>query len=567
MARVLVIDDQRISRVTLQAMLEEAAYTVRTAETGAEGLEVARAWGPDIVILDLNMPGMDGFEVVERLKAEASTATIPVIFLTGEPPTDELIVRGLDLGAYDFLGKGGSKAELLARVAAMARLKRGYDELAAFARISDALLRTVEPNDLMAELAEQTCEVFRADGSLVLLQAPEAGDALTAGARVDADEPLTQRFAEALLAVIEEGGGSPVLIGRDEMDGPAGAWLRRHEFAQAVATMVRRADGAPLLLAALSREATRFRGADPPLMHTLAKQATVAMERALLHAERRKQTLRLRRQAEQLERAMTERSRFFASLSHEIRTPINAVIGYNQLLADGVFGGLSDQQKQAVENVERSADHLLELINDILDISKLEAGKFEVVHQDTDLAALVRSMVTSVRLQADEKGLELKVEAPETLTLRTDPARVRQIVLNLLSNAVKFTDEGGVTVRVAKRDADGRVLVSVRDSGPGIRADDLARIFDEFEQVEGGGSRGGTGLGLAISRKLAALLGGDLRVSSERGVGSTFTLELPSRPASEERQGGAGGERPSARSLRSGRRPVAGAGDDSPRPE
>lgn len=169
MARVLVIDDQKIPRVTVGNALTDAGYQVSAAASGAEGLEQARDMCPDVIVLDIHMPGMDGFEVVERLKQDPRTAPIPVIFLTAEVPSDELVVRGLALGAYDFLGKGGSRAELLARVGVMARIKRGYDELSALARISEVVVRNHEPAALAELLVQQVALALRADAAVLEL--------------------------------------------------------------------------------------------------------------------------------------------------------------------------------------------------------------------------------------------------------------------------------------------------------------------------------------------------------------------------------------------------------------
>ncbi|NIP83345.1 MAG: hypothetical protein GWM90_30610, partial [Gemmatimonadetes bacterium] len=206
--------------------------------------------------------------------------------------------------------------------------------------------------------------------------------------------------------------------------------------------------------------------------------------------------------------------------------PINAVIGYNNLLQENIFGELSGAQQEALDKANRSAQHLLELVNDILDISKIEAGKMEILPETVDLAALLRDTATSLQLQAVDKGIDLEIETPRRLEATTDPARVRQIVLNLLSNAVKFTAEGRVALRL-RRDGEDRIRVQVEDTGPGIEPGDQERIFEEFEQTAGPDAPAGTGLGLAISRRLAELLGGSLGVESEVGVGSTFTLVLP----------------------------------------
>jgi signal transduction histidine kinase len=540
MPRVLVIDDQKIPRVSVARILDQAGYEVAGEASGAEGIERARQWCPDVIILDVQMPEMDGFAAVERLKQDPTTAAIPVIFLTATAQTDDLVVRGLDLGAHDFLSKDCSKAELLARVGVMARVKRSNDELSAIARIADTLLRTLDPVELSRLFVAQTREVFRADAALLSLPRADGRPPLRMGSGLDADEPLTDALAAALTDWLSEHQTEADVVPVEELRGPGGAAVRRHGFQSAVATVIARGNEAPALLAVLVRRASGFRReSDAPLLHLLLRQATIALDNALLHAHTREQAQKMEEQAEALERAMSERSRFFASMSHELRTPINAVIGYNQLLEEGTYGELSEQQKNAVEKVSRSAHHLLELINDVLDISKIEAGKIEIYPEETSLPTLISDTVTSLQLQAQEKNLALVVEIPEQLVIETDAARVRQILLNLLSNAVKFTDEGSVRV-VCEVDGlmernGGRttaVEIHVIDTGQGIPPEDQDRIFEEFEQV-GSASRGGTGLGLAISQKLARLLGGELRLQSKVGVGSTFTLRLPASHATQ----------------------------------
>ena len=518
MARILVVDDQKISRLTLAGILGEAGHRVRAEASGPEGIEAARAWLPDVVILDVHMPEMDGFEVVARLKEDPTTRPIPVVFLTGDPPTDELIVRGLDLGAYDFLSKGCSKAELLARVGVMERIKRGHDELSAIARISDALLRSVEPPTLGQEFIREARGVFRAD--VVILAIERSGNARLrecVGAELD-DESLVPLLKDVGAHLRHEDAAVSEILDEVQID----ALMGRHldfEVGSAGVACVRRGPSTALVVI-LAKDAGAFRPEiDVPLLKNLSSQAAIAIEHALLNE-------RAREQARDLERAMSERSRFFASLSHELRTPINAVIGYNHLLQEKIFGALSDRQTEALEKANRSAQHLLELVDDILDISKIEAGKLEVFPETVELGALLRDTATSLQLQAREKGIDLEIDAARDAAIETDPARVRQIILNLLSNAVKFTDEGRVGVRLST-DHQKRVEVAVSDTGPGISPEDQERIFEEFEQAESAGGRTGTGLGLAISRRLAELLGGDLRVESQVGAGSTFTLALP----------------------------------------
>ena len=235
---------------------------------------------------------------------------------------------------------------------------------------------------------------------------------------------------------------------------------------------------------------------------------------------------RLQEQTRELERALTARSRFFASMSHELRTPINAMLGYTALLLDGIYGPLTEAQQNSIRRAHLAAEHLLELVNDVLDLSKIEAGKLELQYEPLAIPETVRDLFVTMAPLAEQHGTELSLEAGESFSIVTDSRRVRQIVLNLLSNAVKFG--AGKPVRVVcRREPDGGATVEVQDHGIGIAEADQERIFDEFEQLDHGGETQGTGLGLPISRRLAMLLGGSLTVASAPGVGSTFRLQLP----------------------------------------
>jgi signal transduction histidine kinase len=529
MARILVVDDQNIPRTAVAGSLTEAGHEVATAASGEEGLRIAREWCPDVIVLDVYMPEMDGFQVVEKLKDDPVTEPMPVIFLTAEPPSDEVIVRGLDLGAYDFLTKDCSRAELLARVGVMARIKRGTDELTAVARISDSLIQSLDPEQVSRRFVGQVREVFRAQAVLLFFSAEDGEAPLCTADGLDTNDPLCEPLVRALLDRLAAARTNPADVDLSDFRGPEGVLARRHGLRSAAVARLERNDRPPILLAVLmARKEGLGRSTDAPLLRLLARQASIALDNALLHVRTREQARKMEEQAEKLEKAMSERSRFFASMSHELRTPINAVIGYNQLLQMGSFGEMTPAQSKAVESVGRSAQHLLELINDVLDISKIEAGKLEVLLEPVDLRLLVKDTVTSVQLQAEQKGLALEINVEDAPTIATDAARVRQILLNLLSNAVKFTSAGSVTVRVIDGDAD--ICLSVADTGPGIDPADVERVFDEFEQTHHGHARGGTGLGLAISRRLAHLLGGRLELESTVGVGTTFTLCLPHQP-------------------------------------
>jgi signal transduction histidine kinase len=240
------------------------------------------------------------------------------------------------------------------------------------------------------------------------------------------------------------------------------------------------------------------------------------------------QNLRLQSQSEELERANRLKSEFLASVSHELRTPINALIGYTALLRDRVYGDLTPKQEDGLRRIHTSAEHLLALINDILDLARIEAGKVAVSLERVALGALLREATMQTETQARAKGLDFRLQLPaEPIFVRTDPERLRQVLGNLLSNALKFTPKGGVTVR-ASRDGD-RARIDVIDTGIGIPIEDIDLIWEDFRQLDQSRTReyGGTGLGLSIVRKLAERLDAEVSVASEPDVGSTFSLTLP----------------------------------------
>ncbi|HZG43541.1 MAG TPA: ATP-binding protein, partial [Longimicrobium sp.] len=254
-------------------------------------------------------------------------------------------------------------------------------------------------------------------------------------------------------------------------------------------------------------------------------------------AELKDQNRELAWQRQELERAYRHKSEFLASMSHELRTPINALLGYTSLLRERIYGDLTARQDQALVRIHSSSEHLLELVDDILDLAKIEAGRMPLHLEPLDIASLIGELTDGVEPLARRKGLQLRVDVPEALpVLVTDRFRVKQVLLNLLSNAIKFTHAGTVSVRT--RQLEGGVEVQVADTGIGIPADELASIFDDFRQVDQSSTReyGGTGLGLSIVRKLLGLLGGAIRVESEPGQGSVFTVTLPLRSV-EVREG------------------------------
>jgi signal transduction histidine kinase len=232
----------------------------------------------------------------------------------------------------------------------------------------------------------------------------------------------------------------------------------------------------------------------------------------------------------ELEVASRHKSEFLANMSHELRTPLNAIIGFSEVLAEGMFGDINDKQTEYLNDILESGRHLLALINDILDLSKIEAGRMELEAADFDLPGAIENALILVRERASRRGIRLACTIDERLgEIRGDERKVKQVLLNLLSNALKFTPEGGrIDVEATMR--DDRVEISVTDTGVGIAPEDQDAVFQEFRQVGTAAKKvEGTGLGLALSRKFIELHGGTIWVKSQLGRGSTFTFALPLR--------------------------------------
>jgi signal transduction histidine kinase len=263
------------------------------------------------------------------------------------------------------------------------------------------------------------------------------------------------------------------------------------------------------------------------LMETFAAQSVLAIQNAKLFRE-------VEEQSRQLEAASRHKSEFLANMSHELRTPLNSVLGFAELLVDGIYGELPAKARATLERVQANGRHLLGLINDVLDLSKIEAGQLTLSLDDYSVGQIVKATVTAVEPLARAKGLALTTAVADNLPIgRGDERRLTQVLLNLAGNAVKFTETGSVGIHAHAVGDDFEI--AVKDTGPGIAVKDQARIFEEFQQVDSSSTRqkGGTGLGLAISKRIVEMHGGTVSVVSELGSGSTFTLRFPIRAAED----------------------------------
>jgi signal transduction histidine kinase len=271
----------------------------------------------------------------------------------------------------------------------------------------------------------------------------------------------------------------------------------------------------------MRRAAGEFSPGTVQLLQTLASQSVLAIQNAQMFRE-------IADKSEQLVLASQHKSQFLANMSHELRTPLNAILGYAELLVDGIYGQLSDRPRGVLERIQKSGQHLLALINDVLDLAKIEAGQLTLTLENYSLPEVVQSVVIATEPLATAKGLKFAAALQDNMPMaHGDARRVSQVLLNLVGNTIKFTDDGEVELRAAAE--KGQFVLSVRDTGPGIGEADQERIFGEFQQIDNSNTRkkGGTGLGLAISKRMVELQGGTISVQSTLGQGSTFRVVLP----------------------------------------
>ena len=401
--KILLVDDRVENLLALEAILEPLGQTMVRAQSGEEALKCVLQHDFAVILLDVQMPEMNGFDVAQIIKSREKSRYIPIIFLSAINKEDSYVFKGYSMGAVDYVFKPFNPDVLRSKVAVFVDLYLKQEQIK-------------QQSELLAESERRELELQH----------------------------------------------------RTEM---------------------------------------------------LESEANSAAQLSELNNQ-------LHSRQMELEQAMGVRNRFYASMSHELRTPINAVIGYSTLLIDNIYGPLNDKQREGLQRTLKAARHLLELVNDVLDLSKIEAGKIELAVQPVNIASLIEDLFVTVRPLADEYGSQLSFEhPPEPVTVSTDPRRVRQILLNLLSNAIKFGRRQPIKVKFVPTDAGG-VSISVIDSGEGISEEDKNRVFEEFVQVSPT-QQPGTGLGLPISKRLATLLEGSLEMESVLGKGSVFRLVLP----------------------------------------
>jgi PAS domain S-box-containing protein len=545
---ILIVDDRPENLLAVEAILEPLGQRLVRAHSGQEALRHLLERDFACILLDVQMPGMNGFETARVIKSRERTKYIPIIFLTAISKEQEYVFRGYAVGAVDYLFKPFNPDILRSKVAVFVDLYLKQKQL----ERQEAKLRESQRQELelrhMRELWESEAryaDIVRSAMDAIVIFDQQGTVTTFNGA------------AERMFGIpAREAVGSPVTqLFPPPFDTEALERLRemadhgRPAPAEGVPTLTAASLGPlrPFTLTGRRRTGDQFpieasvSGMDQGTGRTYTLIVRDISERVVAEEALREQAESLERSAaelkalneelsrrqSELERAMTARSRFYASMSHELRTPINAILGYSTLLLENIYGSLNDKQSEGIQRTHKAAKHLLELVNDVLDLSKIEAGKVDLRPQPVAFPAIIEDLFVTVRPLADQHGSPLTLEQEDDqVRLVTDPRRVRQILLNLLSNAIKFGAGKPVKIVVRRAD-DGGAVIDVVDQGIGISPGDTERIFQEFVQLGKTQLQDGTGLGLPISRRLAEMLRGTLEVKSEVGKGSTFRLTLP----------------------------------------
>jgi two-component system, NtrC family, sensor kinase len=576
---ILVIDDSVTFREALRQALEEAGYTAQVAANGEEGLRIAAAGRPRAVVVDSVLPGIDGSTVIRRLRLDIALRSVPCLLLTGSED-HHMELRALEAGADAFLRKGEDTEVILARLGALLRSASSSVADKTASLLGPKRILAVDDSatylaDLAAVLREEGYDVVSArsgDEALELLAAQSMDcillDLLMPGLsgretcrRIKA-VPVVRNIPLIIVTAVEdrtalfdalEAGADDYIQKSAEfgvLKARVRAQLRRKQFEDDNRRI--RLDQYQAELEATEARAARVLATSRAELLLMVEQKNRALQAA--NAELESRQLEIAQTNRALASANQAKTEFLTTMSHELRTPLVAILGFSELLVSGKAGELAPQQREYVSYMGDSGTHLLALINDLLDISKIEAGKVELDLESVDLDDLLTDALEIVRERALARGVRLEVKGSgRSESLLADRRRLKQIVYNLLSNAVKFTSDGGqVSLRASlvdrhqasaglpgfetgvrtplpQNESQGFAEISVSDTGIGISAEDMARLFTPFTQIKSNltGTSEGTGLGLAIVSRLVELHGGAVAVTSTPGTGSCFSIWLP----------------------------------------
>ena len=407
-------------------------------------------------------------------------------------------------------------------------LARSVDELKALGEISKTVSSTLDVENVLTNIVQHAVQLSSADTGTIY-EFDDNSQTFVPRINIGMNENMINALSESKLRV-----GDNTVIGQAALHKlpqqiPDLKNISNYPVSSVIEEGFRALLALPLLrkdrliggLIVRRKEAGEFPASDVEMMQTFAAQSVVAIHNAQLFSE-------IEEKGKELEIANKHKSEFLANMSHELRTPLNAILGFTELIIDNIYGDVPNKIKEVLERVEKNGRHLLSLINDVLDLSKIEAGRLKLSISDYSMQSVIETAVTSVEALALEKKLELNTIISDDMSKgKGDEQRISQVILNLIGNAIKFTDQGSVTIETKIKKHD--FIVTVSDTGPGLSEEDQQKIFEEFRQADGSSTRkkGGTGLGLSISKKIVEMHKGNIGVESTLGEGSTFWFSLP----------------------------------------
>lgn len=533
---ILLVDDRAENLLTLDAILEPLGERLVRAHSGDEALKCLLTDEFAVILLDVQMPGLNGFETAELIKSRERTRYVPIIFLTAISKDDAYVFRGYSVGAVDYMSKPFQPDVLRSKVAVFVDLYRKQRQIKKQERmLHEAAVREIELEhraELLAQEARTSQIVSTALDAIVVLDVDRRIVVFNAAAermfgRGSADViggPVAALIADdeldrALTRVAEV----PASNGKPELHAITGVRSNGERF-PLEASLSCLDIGGDLSFTIIARDVTERLRSEEALRTQAISLAENATELRQLNDE-------LKARQEELERAMSARNRFYASMSHELRTPINAVLGGVSLLLDTP---LSPEQQEYAAIAMHGSEALLALVDDVLTYTALEGGDAAIIPAPIDLRELVAEAVAAMRPEATAKTLDLRLVLDPALPARVtgDALRLRQVLRLLLQNAIKFTEAGGVTLALDLFNGSGgppTVRFAVLDTGIGIPPERVSAVFDHFAQADGSSTRrhGGLGLGLAIVRRLVTRMGGTIDVASIPDRGSTFWFTVP----------------------------------------
>ncbi len=543
MAKILIVDDQPDNLYVLERLLKGQKHQVLQAERGEQALQIAEQEMPDLILLDVMMPGLDGFEVVQRLRQDGSTRTIPVVLLTANAPDQRLKIQALNLGADEYLTQPINNSELLARIRALLRTKQAQDELKAVNGQLRALLDVIQAgtsslalDEVARRLAEGVVRAASAEAVGIWLLQDDTFQLLAeTGYPADrvADRRRLPLHAQAVLADVVRSrqvryGPTAELFGADHPYGDT--------FASAIILPLVHHGAVVGLLQLHSGRERQFTADDVAFLSAMATTAAASIQNARLFEETDRQRLRLKA-------IDSEKDEFISIITHELKNPLASIKGYAGLLSrrvrkeDALAGAL-----KGLQVIEQQVNRMTTLLDQLRDVSHIGIDRFTIEPEVGDLVALAQRVVTDIQTTATGHTIELDMrDAP--LPVNFDEFRMEQVISNLVGNAVKYSPEGSrVTVTVGRSGSvppprakasppPDWAVITVRDEGIGIPESGRARLFERFFRADNAkGKVSGMGLGLFISREIVQHHGGIIWVESEEGKGSLFGVALPPAP-------------------------------------